>query len=206
MLHLKPLHIVFLSLILFAGIFFIFKQDVPIKNYPLREGPIVAFGDSLVFGFGSTQGGGFVSLLSQKLGEPIINHGVSGNTSADALSRINDVISEKPRLVLVLLGGNDFLRKVPHDTTFNNLRLIIQTIQSNGSAVVLMGVRGGLLNDPVDSLYEDLAYDTGSFYIPDVLDGLFADSRFMSDSIHPNDRGYARIADKVYDTLNSFIR
>jgi lysophospholipase L1-like esterase len=105
----------------------------------------------------------------------------------------------------VLLGGNDFLRKVPRDTTYANLKMIISNIQEKGSAVLLLGVRGGLLSDNADEMYEDLARETKSAYVPDVLDGLFGDSRFMSDSIHPNNEGYKRMAERIYPILSNLL-
>ena len=202
----KKLSIIGGAIFVVIILFFVFKDSSIIKNYPPQQGPIVAFGDSLVFGYGATPGNDFVSILSRKIGEPIINLGVSGDTTAGGLERVNEVVSEKPRITLVLLGGNDFLRKVDRAQSFNNLRLIISRIQDSGSIVVLLGVRGGLLINSADGLYEDLAKETHSAYVPDVLNGLFADSRYMFDGMHPNDRGYAKIADKIYPILSKLLR
>jgi len=199
--------LIVLTGIIFTGIlYWIFGGTAQIKNYPLKQGPIVAFGDSLVFGYGSTEGNDFVSLLSRKIAEPIINLGVSGDTTVQGLLRIDDVLAQKPRITLILLGGNDFLKKIDKVETFKNLRTIITTIQNSGSAVILVGVRGGLLFDSVDGLYKDLAQETGSAYVSDILDGLFGDMRYMSDAIHPNDAGYARVALRIYPTLANLLR
>lgn len=189
-----------ISLVIFV------RGNEKIKNYPPKDGPIVAFGDSLVAGVGSTPGNDFVSVLSTKIGEPIINLGISGDTTAGGLARIDSLLDENPRVVILLLGGNDFIRKVPREETFSNLRTFIDKIQAGGSAVVLLGVRGGLISDSADELFEDLAKETGSAYVPNVLSGLFADSRYMSDAIHPNDAGYAKVADKVYKVLKDVIK
>ncbi len=195
-----------IALIVVIGYLF-FGTSKTITNYPLKNnGPVVAFGDSLIFGYGSTQGNDFVSILSNKLGEPIINLGVSGNTTLQGLARIDDVLVLKPRITIVLLGGNDFLRKVDRGETFSRLKTIVTRIQESGSAVVLLGVRGGVLIDSVDDDYESLAKETGSVYVSDVLDGLFADGRYMSDAIHPNDAGYALIAEKVYSRIREIIQ
>ncbi len=190
---------------IFISLYIMFMGKTEIKNMPLKEGSVVAFGDSLVAGVGASKERDLVSLLSQKIVEPIINLGVSGETTTGGLARISEVLDVNPRVVIVLLGGNDFLRKVPRATTFSNLEEIVAKIQDSGSAVMLLGVRGGLLSDNADSLYEDLARKTGAAYVPDVLDGLFADSRYMSDSIHPNDAGYAKIADRVYPVLKDLL-
>jgi acyl-CoA thioesterase I len=202
----KKLLLVVGAVIVIGAFYVIFGGSTKIKNYPTTVGPIVAFGDSLVFGYGSTAGNDFVTLLSKKLGEPITNLGVSGDTAAQGLARIEQVTELKPRVTLVLLGGNDFLRKVNKAETFANLRQIITTIQTSGSAVLLLGVRGGLLIDSVDGQYKSLAKETGSAYVSNVLDGLFGDSRYMFDAIHPNDLGYAMIADRIYPVLLKLSR
>lgn len=173
---------------------------------PLGDGPIVAFGDSLVAGYGATSGKDFISLLSARIGEPIINMGVPGDTTTDGLARIDDVIAREPRAVILLLGGNDFLRKVPRNQAFANLKAIIQKLQASGARVLLLGVRGGLLADNASSDFKKLARETGVEFVPDVLDGLFADSRYMYDSIHPNDAGYAKVAERVYPALAKILR
>jgi acyl-CoA thioesterase I len=202
----KPYYLIGAGIAVIAAIFVVFAGKPDIKNYPLKDGPIVAFGDSLVTGVGAGEGKDFVSLLSAKIGEPIINLGHSGDTTRDGIARIEEVLQEKPRLVIVLLGGNDFLRKVPRDDVFENLQTIITTLQDQGAAVLLLGVRGGLLSDSADSRFEELALETGSAYVENVLSGLFGDSRYMSDAIHPNDAGHARIAERVYPVVNDLIK
>jgi lysophospholipase L1-like esterase len=200
----KSVYILVGILILVVGSYFIFRSE-KITNYPPKEGSIVAFGDSLVAGYGSTKGNDFVSLLSKGLGEEIINLGVSGDTTAGGLARIDSALNREPKITILLLGGNDFLRKVPREETFSNLRTIISKLQERGSIVVLVGVRGGLLSDSADGYYEDLAEETGSAYVEDVLDGLFGDARYMSDSIHPNDAGYLKIAERLYPVLRNLL-
>lgn len=175
-------------------------------NYPTKEGPIVAFGDSLVYGTGSTAGNDFVSILSRRIGEPIENLGLPGRTTEMGFEALGEVLEREPRITLILLGGNDYLRKVPVNETFYNLREMVKALQEQGSLTVILGVRGGLLNDRFDSYFEDLAEETGSLYVSDVLSGLLADSRYMSDPIHPNDLGYARIAERVYEVIKDVIR
>lgn len=175
------------------------------QDGPLGTGPVVAIGDSLVEGVGATRGKDFVSILSRALGEEIVNLGVSGNTSAQVLERVTEATDLKPRAAILLVGGNDFLRKVPREQVFQNIAAIVERLQASGARVLLLGVRGGLLSDSAAEMYEDIADATGAAYVPDVLDGLFGDSRYMSDSIHPNDQGYARIADRVYPALRRLL-
>ena len=115
------------------------------------------------------------------------------------------MLDQKPDIVIILLGGNDYLRRVPDTQTFDNLLMIIRQVQSGGAVVLLLGVRGGLLTDHWDTNFEMLAKATGSAYVPNVLDGIFGDPKLMSDQIHPNDRGYEKIADKVAPALLRII-
>lgn len=181
--------------------YFLIKSEPSITNYPPQEGVLVAFGDSLVFGTGASPGKDFVSLLETRVGEPIINRGVPGDTTESALLRIDEVLTLRPRIALVLLGGNDYLRRVPSEETFANLEAIITRLQEKGVLVVLLGIRGGILRDNFENSFEALATKTGAAYVPNVLDGLVGDAALMSDEIHPNDAGYALIARKVYEVL-----
>lgn len=137
---------------------------------------------------------------------PIINLGVSGNTTADAMARTDDIFKQDPKIVIVLLGGNDYLRRIPMDDTFANLDKIVDEIQSHGAAVLLLGVRGGLLKDSYNSRFEVFAREHGTGFVPNVLDGLLGNRDYMSDEIHPNDAGYAKIADKVAPELKRMLQ
>ncbi len=193
--------------IVFVGValFFLYSGSTPVTNYPSEGTTVVAFGDSLVEGVGATQKGGFVTLLSQKLtaekGSDIINLGMAGDTTESALARIDTVLATNPRVVIVLVGGNDYLRRTPQETTRKNLATIIEKIQSRGSVVILLGVRGGILKDNFSDMYESLSEEYGTAYVSDVLEGLMGKKEFMSDTTHPNDSGYARIAGRVYPVL-----
>lgn len=199
--------IVPLALLLIVGVgYFVFFRTEHIVNYPPKEGPIVAFGDSLVKGVGAEEEQNFVALLSKKIGEPIINLGVPGDTTVDGLLRVDSVFAEEPRIVILLLGGNDYLKKIPREETFSNLKKIITTLQKDGVVVVLLGIRGGILTDGYGDAFEDLASESGVVFVSDVLDGVFGKATLMSDAIHPNKNGYAIIADRVYEEIKGVLR
>lgn len=181
--------------------YFLFQDKTEIVNYPPKEGTIVAFGDSLIRGVGSPETEGFVLTLSSKIGEPIINMGIPGNTTADGLARVDTILENNPRMVLVLLGGNDRLRQIPTEQTLANIRLIISKIQGGGAIVVVLGVRGNLLSGRFDDELENIADEMGAVFVPNVLDGIFGNEQLMFDTIHPNREGYALIAEKVYGIL-----
>lgn len=201
----KALITIIVVLLSLGAIFLFFRNSTPVTNYPSQGKSIVALGDSLVEGVGATTGNEFPSVLSRLIGEPIINLGISGNTSSDGLARINEVIDQDPKIVLVLLGGNDFLRNVEPKVTFQNINKIISQIHESGAIVILLGVRGGIFSDQYEEYFNQIAKDSGSLYVPDVLDGLFGNSTLMSDAIHPNDAGYAKIAQKVLPVIKKVL-
>ncbi len=184
-----------------ATIVVIFFKPSKIKNYPSQGETIVAIGDSLIKGKGSTDDGDFVTLLSEEIGEPIVNLGISGNTTAQGLERIDSVIKLNPKVVLLLLGGNDYLQDVPIEETFKNIETIIQKIQDAGAVVVLLGIQGGILEDSYASHFRVIARKYGTLYVPNVLENLIGEEEFMSDETHPNNKGYRIIADKVFPVL-----
>lgn len=175
------------------------------NDFPLREGPIVAFGDSLVAGHGAGWNKDFVNQLEDRIGLDIVNLGVNGDTTALALERIDAVTDKDPSVVIILLGGNDYLRKVPIDETFSNLGKIIDIIEADGGRVLLLGVRGGLLRDIFEERFEEFAKSKDVEFVPNVLDGLIGKKELMSDAIHPNNAGYAIIADKVEPVLRDML-
>lgn len=167
---------------------------------------VVAFGDSLVAGQGATAGQDFVSELSRRVGVPIINAGRNGDTTGTALERLDqDVLSLNPRIVIVLLGGNDFLRGVPKEETFRNLTRILERIRERGSAVILVAVSVGLFTDEYGDRYEEIARQVKAGLVPDVLDDIMGHQDRMSDPIHPNDLGYRMMADRIEPALRDLV-
>lgn len=177
-----------------------------ITNYPSSGTDIVAFGDSLIAGSGASEGNDFVSVLSRRLGTPIVNLGVPGDTTEKGLARINELDQYHPKVVLLLLGGNDHLQKVPLETTSANLALLIQNIQARGAIVLLLGVRGNLFGDSFAPMYEKLRDTYHTAYVSDVLSGLFEDPKYMADAVHPNDAGNQIIADRIYPVLAPLLK
>lgn len=189
--------------ILLAGTVFLFTR----KEKHMKPESIVAFGDSLMYGIGSTKGNDFVTLLSEKIGMPIVNMGIPGDTTADGVRRVDEALTIKPGVVILLLGGNDALQNVSTTETFNNLRILIEKFESEGAKVLLLGVRGrGVVQDPYKTFFEELAKEKGVALVPNVLSGLLGDSKYMSDAVHPNDEGYAKIAEKVLPHLIKLLQ
>ena len=189
------------------GVVWLLRESSPRAARPSAGERIIAFGDSLVEGRGATPGQDFVSVLSRRLAAPILNAGRSGDTASMALSRLDHaVLARNPRVVIVLLGGNDFLRRVPREKTFRSLTTIVERIRDRGAAVVIVGVSVGLLSDPYQDEYESLARLTSAGLVPDILDGIIGHADRMSDSIHPNDQGHKMIADRLEPVVRDLVR
>jgi lysophospholipase L1-like esterase len=134
-----------------------------------------------------------------------VNLGVPGDTSETGLLRVEEVIIEDPGIAIVLLGGNDALRRVPLEETRTNLTEIVRTIRENGTLVILVGVRGGILGDPYDEMYEEVAEAEGTAFVPNVLAGILGKADLTYDQIHPNDAGYEMVAERIYEVLKEYL-
>ncbi|OHA18574.1 MAG: hypothetical protein A2664_02965 [Candidatus Taylorbacteria bacterium RIFCSPHIGHO2_01_FULL_46_22b] len=166
------------------------------RNYPPKQGPIVAFGDSLTEGVGSTHSN-LVSWLEAYTGYSIINAGVSGDTTGDALLRIeHSVLAHNPSLVIVFLGGNDLLNQLPSSQTFSNLHQIVARIQNQGAVALVIGIYNGLLADRYREEFHELYTSTRSVFVPDILQGILGNP-FTIGGTHPNDEGYRRMALRI---------
>ena len=168
-----------------------------VTNLASAGSSVVSFGDSLTAGFGAGPGEDYPSELSKRLGVTVVNAGVSGDTTESALARLDDVIAAKPRMVIVGLGGNDYLRGMAIGTTEANLRSIVKKIQAGGSMVVLLGFSFPSLNANYASMYERVAKDERCLLVPGVMKGILSDRSLKSDEIHPNARGYALMAERI---------
>jgi lysophospholipase L1-like esterase len=196
-----------LFLIVVTLLFFIFKDNEnEITNIDSGGTAVLAFGNSLVKGVGAKEDENFVSILSTRLGIEIINRGVSGDTTERGLKRIDEALSINPRAVILLLGGNDSIRGVSVDETFNNLSLIIEKIHENGGSVLLVGVQSGIIRDKYKDEFKKLSKKHNTAYVPDILDGIFGNPKFMADPIHPNRLGYSLMADKIEPTLRELLQ
>ncbi|MEQ1775919.1 MAG: arylesterase [Burkholderiales bacterium] len=159
---------------------------------------IVAFGDSLTFGTGAAEADSYPVVLGQLIGRQVVRAGVPGEVTEGGLARVQDVIDEhKPKLMIVCLGGNDMLRKVDESQTKSNLRTIIKTIQSQGIAVVLMGVPKPALLTGAPPFFDEIAKEFGIPYEGKIVTDVLYQRDQKSDAIHPNAKGYRRMAEAI---------
>lgn len=178
-----------------------------VANVAAKGNNIICFGDSLTAGYGAKPGEDYPSVLARLSGQPVINAGISGNTTRQALDRLQtDVLDKDPKLVIVQFGGNDFFRKIPRNETRDNLDQIVLKIQEKGAMVAIAGVRIGLLVDEYDEVFEQVASSRKCIYIPNIIKDIFTDPSKKSDEIHPNAQGYAIIAQRVYERISPFLK
>jgi lysophospholipase L1-like esterase len=144
-----------------------------VRNLQSNGTNIIAFGDSLTAGYGAGAGEDYPAGLARAIGREVINAGVSGDTTDSALARIDaDVLQRSPRVVIVGLGGNDFLRGTPIASTEANLRNIVKQVQASGAMVVILGFNFPSLTASYGKMYKRVASDEGCLLIPDLLDGI----------------------------------
>ncbi|HEY6140549.1 MAG TPA: arylesterase [Thermoanaerobaculia bacterium] len=177
-----------------------------VRNLGSGGANLIAFGDSLTAGYGAQAGEDYPSRLSALIGAPVFNAGVSGDTTASALARLDaDVLARDPRIVIVGLGGNDFLNGVPIQTTEANLRAIVHKVEGAGAMVVLLGFRFPSLTADYEAMYTRIAKDEQCLLVPRITRGIMNDESLKSDAIHPNAKGYALMAERIAGPCKKLI-
>lgn len=166
---------------------------------PLAPGEtILAFGDSLTAGTGAGPREDYPSVLEALVGRPVVNAGRPGETTAEGLGRLaQELEAHRPRLVILCEGGNDFLRGAAPERVKENLRRMIRTAREFGAEVVLLAVPRPNLLVRVPGLYEELGEEFGVPVETEVLREVLTSPDLKSDPIHPNARGYGRVAKAV---------
>ena len=163
---------------------------------------IVAFGDSLTYGTGASEAESYPAVLGGLIGRKVVRAGVPGEMTRGGLARLEGVIeAHRPALIIVGLGGNDMLRKVGDAEIKDNLRRIIQAIQARGISVVLFGVPKPALITSAPEFYEELAKEFNIPYEGKIVTSVLYRPDEKSDPIHPNAKGYRRMAEAFADLL-----
>lgn len=168
---------------------------------------ISALGDSLTEGYGTTIQNAYPAVLAQLTGWNVRNDGISGNTSKDVLMRLEGIIQAQPQLVLLGIGGNDFLRQIPNTETINNINQIITQFKNASIPVVLIaepylsatGLITGHLSD--HPLYKQIAQEQHIPLFADAWSDILSDKSLKSDPIHANEKGYRLFAEKLLKYL-----
>ena len=168
-----------------------------------KNNTVVALGDSLTEGFGAmSPDSAYPMVLQQLTGWRVVNHGISGDTSAGVLDRLPETLSLNPKLILLGIGGNDFLRKIGENEIRSNIIQIIQQIKNNQIPIVLIAephftvsaLFGNFKDHP---MYKDIARQENIPLLSDLWSEILSDKSLKSDQIHANDAGYRFFAEKL---------
>lgn len=185
------------------------KGPAATKGKPVPPGAtVLALGDSLTYGTGATPETAYPAVLAGLTGWNVINAGVPGHTSAQALERLPALLAEhQPALVIVSIGGNDLLRRQDEGALRDKLRRILAAVREAGAQALLVAVPRptlaarvtGSLDD--HALYAEVAREAAVPLHADGWSAVLADERLRSDAIHANAAGYEAFARGLLGTL-----
>lgn len=179
---------------------------------------IVVLGDSLAAGLGVDPSQAFPALLQEKIDSAkanytVVNAGVSGDTSADGLSRVNWLLKRKIDVLILELGGNDGLRGIPVSATKTNLQSIIDRVKQKypEAQLVIAGMQmppnmGAEYTETFKALYPELARQNHAVLIPFLLEGVGGRPELnQTDRIHPTPEGHKIVADNIWKVLKPMV-
>lgn len=175
------------------------------KNYPNSNTDIIAFGDSLTYGYGAERDETYPAYLSKMIGREVVNLGVSGDTSALGLARINEINKYSPYMVLIEFSANDFFRKNPKEATENNLKEIVRQVQNMGAIAVLVDTGGAYPMEPYTKIQKQIAKEYNTLFVPGIMDGIYNKKALKSDQIHPNNKGYEIVAKHIKKVIKPYL-
>ena len=163
---------------------------------------LLAFGDSLTYGTGASEHESYPAQLERLIGRRVVRAGVPGEVTAEALERLPQMLDEHaPRLMLLCIGGNVFLRRLGLAQAEANVRAMVKLARSRGVDVLLIGTpEPGLMPSP-PAFYAAIAKEFGLPYEAAAMAEVLKDGALKSDPIHPNARGYRVIAERVAERL-----
>jgi acyl-CoA thioesterase-1 len=175
---------------------------------------IMFYGDSLTAGYGLSPEEAFPNLLEKKLKElgkncKVINAGLSGETSAGGLSRIDWVLRQPIDVFVLELGGNDGLRGLPLEQTKSNLQAIIDKVKAKNpnAKIVVAGMMvppnmGNEYSTAFRKVFPEIAKKNNATLIPFLLDGVAGNEKLnLPDGIHPNPEGHQIIAGNLVKVI-----
>jgi len=179
---------------------------------------ILVLGDSVSAGYGLASNEGWVALLQSRLkaqgyGYRVVNASVSGETTTGGLARLPRALSvHRPQIVIVELGGNDGLRALPLETSRRNLERIIETSQTSGARVLLLGMKippnyGPRYSQGFEQLFRDLARRYRLPFEPFFLEKIaLAPGMMQADGLHPTAQAQPVMLDTVWPVLKPLLR
>lgn len=176
--------------------------DAP-KLAPLAPDAVVlAFGDSLTYGTGAREAESYPAQLGRLIGRKVVRAGVPGEVSAQALRRLPGELDEhQPQLLLLCIGGNDFLRNLGKAQAAANVQTMVAVARQRGIDVLLIGTPEKGITVTPPGFYAEIAEQHRIPYEGSVIGEILRNSELKSDTIHPNARGYRLIAERIAELL-----
>ncbi|MBA3027121.1 MAG: arylesterase [Sulfurimonas sp.] len=187
-------------------VFVLFNMQKVSKVHALDENAtILVLGDSITYGFGVNVNESYPSILEKLTKRRVINAGINGDTSKDALKRFPNILTDNSiKMMILCIGGNDLLQKIPLHTIRENIIKIIKMAKEKNIEVVLIAVPDfGMLGLSPLALYSDIAKEEKVYLIKGLLAEILSSQRLKSDYIHPNASGYKFMAEAIYANLLS---
>jgi acyl-CoA thioesterase-1 len=185
------------------------NPESPPQRECRRGGTIVAVGDSLTAGFGVAAEESYPALLERKLRDAgyefqVINAGINGEKSGEALARVERILALQPDIVILQTGANDGLRNVPPAEMKGNIQALVHALKGHGITMVLAGMknlksRKGDYDEVFVRAYPEIAEEEGCILIPLFLAGVAGIPNLnRADGIHPTAEGYRIVVETVY--------
>lgn len=176
-----------------------------IVNLDSKGKTIVCFGNSLTAGYMVAPEYAYPARLQHWVTLPVVNHGVSGDTTYDALPRLPAALAAEPRIAIVELGINDCGWGLAVVEARPNLTRIIRAFQERGAAVVLAGFALSEVPEWAE-MYRTLAEICGAVLVPDIFAGIHGRGDLVfDDGLHPNAAGYAVMAENYYRAVQPLL-
>ena len=167
-----------------------------------HDAVLLAFGDSLTFGTGAAEDQSYPAQLERLIARRVVRAGVPGEVSAQALERLPQALDEHaPRLLLLCIGGNDFLRRLGNAQAERNVREMVKLARSRGIGVLLIGTPEPGFSVSPPAFYAVIASEYRLPYEGTIIGEVLKERALKADPIHPNARGYQRIAERIAQTL-----
>ena len=192
------------AIVLILILFSFMSKEVHIK--PLHPNDsILAFGDSLTYGYNAKPEESYPSTLTRLSGYTVINAGIPAETSYDGLRRLPALLENKQiKLMILFFGGNDILQRLPTAQLKANLKTMIQMAKEKEIDVLLISIPNiGLFGlSPLD-LYEEVAEEENIPLLSGMMAEILANPSLKSDQIHPNAQGYEHMGEAVYEKLKA---
>lgn len=184
---------------------------VGVKNSKPDAGNVVLVGDSLANSRGAQNGNLLKDCLAEKLNRNVEKVAQDGTTTADFVDQMEQIFrSNQPAIIVLSLGGNDAIQSAagvdfPPEKTYENLRKMYRELTNSKVMVVHMGLNPKIAGAERLPGIQAVAESEGALFVPDVLEGMWGNSQYMSDSYHPNAVGYLKVCDRIAAAMEPYL-